>query len=260
MALQKFFIMYFAYMNYIRNCPNCDKEIVYGSKSSRELAVKKNTNCLSCVSKIKNLGRKASEETRLKMSNARKGSKNSFFGKKHSIETKRKIGGKSLQRNSGAHFTGKHHSDECKKRMSEIRAAKIASGEIKLNGFGRKTLFFSLKNNCNFYADSMLEKFRMYQLDSEQTIKSWTKRHKIKIQYTTHDGENKNYVPDFLIEFEDGTKCLEEVKGGYDVNKLQKKQVLIEYCQQNNLSFNWIDQITVEKDYRKWLKINNQLE
>lgn len=49
-------------------------------------------------------------------------------------------------------------------------------------------------------------------LDASPSVKSWTKRHGIVISYV-FNGQMKRYVPDFLVEWNSGTKTLEEVKG-----------------------------------------------
>jgi hypothetical protein len=62
-----------------------------------------------------------SEETRSKMSKAMSGANNPFYGRKHSAETRRKIGnsrtGKYTKENNN--FYGKHHSEESRRKMSE---------------------------------------------------------------------------------------------------------------------------------------------
>lgn len=60
--------------------------------------------------------------------------------------------------------------------------------------------------------DSELEKFYMLELEGMPGVRSWTKRHGIKIPYklllVTH-----HYNPDFLVEFLDGSRELHETKG-----------------------------------------------
>jgi hypothetical protein len=60
--------------------------------------------------------------------------------------------------------------------------------------------------------DSELEKFYMLELEGMPGVKTWTKKHGIKIPYKlffiTH-----HYHPDFLVEFLDGSKELHETKG-----------------------------------------------
>jgi hypothetical protein len=64
-----------------------------------------------------------SEETKIKMSEARKGEKNHNYGKIHSEEHKRKL--------SEAH-NGRTHSEENRKNMSEAQKGKIRSEETKI--------------------------------------------------------------------------------------------------------------------------------
>lgn len=69
----------------------------------------------------------------------------------------------------------------------------------------------------------------MKKLDDDINVLSWTKKHSIVIKYK-HDGILKSYIPDFLIEYVDGSKIIEEVKGyieDIEVFKLKKKLVKI---------------------------------
>lgn len=60
--------------------------------------------------------------------------------------------------------------------------------------------------------DSELEKFYMLELEGMPGVKSWTKKHGIKIHYKLFLIPHK-YLPDFLVEFEDGSKEIHETKG-----------------------------------------------
>lgn len=68
------------------------------------------------------LGCKRSTETRKKLSEAKKGEKNPFYGKTHSEKTRRKI--------SEVH-KGKHPSTETRKKMSEVHKGKPKSAETR---------------------------------------------------------------------------------------------------------------------------------
>jgi len=88
----------------------------FRKKWSKEhpVEVKKNIDRLAEMNRGKKyaLGRKASIETKVKLSEMRSGKNNSFYGKHHSIETIQKI---RLAR------LGTKHSEETKRRMSESR-------------------------------------------------------------------------------------------------------------------------------------------
>ena len=65
-----------------------------------------------------------SEETRLKMSESKKGDKNVFYGKKHSKETKEKI--------SNSH-KGRKHTEEHRRKVSENNAKNMSKIVLDLN-------------------------------------------------------------------------------------------------------------------------------
>ncbi len=60
--------------------------------------------------------------------------------------------------------------------------------------------------------DSALEREYMVELERDPAVKIWTKKHGIKIPYKIL-GFTHNYLPDFLIEYQDGSKELHETKG-----------------------------------------------
>ena len=60
--------------------------------------------------------------------------------------------------------------------------------------------------------DSSLEKQYMVELERDPAVKTWTKKHGIKIPYKFF-GLVRNYLPDFLVEYKDGSKEIHETKG-----------------------------------------------
>ncbi|MEK7637684.1 MAG: TnsA endonuclease N-terminal domain-containing protein [Patescibacteria group bacterium] len=60
--------------------------------------------------------------------------------------------------------------------------------------------------------DSALEREYMVELERDPGVAKWTKRHGIKIRYFIL-GLPRNYLPDFLVEYNDGKKELHETKG-----------------------------------------------
>jgi hypothetical protein len=89
----------------------------------------------------------------------------------------------------------------------------------------------------------------MKELDVNENVLSWTKKHGIVIKYK-HDGIIKSYIPDFFIEYCDGRKIVEEVKGCIDdieIFKL-KKEACEKYCYDNNYFY----KINFMKNYNKY--------
>ena len=64
-----------------------------------------------------NKGKKKSKETRRKMSEAKKGKNNPFYGKHHSKETKRKMSKSNA-------WKGKHLPEETKRKISKVMKAR----------------------------------------------------------------------------------------------------------------------------------------
>ena len=73
-------------------------------------------------------GKKASKETKLLLSEQRKGEKNAMYGKKHTEESKKKMSetlkGKRLGEKNP--FFGKKHSEETKKKIGDILKEKMS--------------------------------------------------------------------------------------------------------------------------------------
>lgn len=60
--------------------------------------------------------------------------------------------------------------------------------------------------------DSALERQYMVELERDPAVRSWTKKHGIKIPYSIL-GIQRKYWPDFLVEYQDGSQELHETKG-----------------------------------------------
>lgn len=90
--------------------------------------------------------------------------------------------------------------------------------------------------------DSDLEKFYMYELEHMAGVKSWTKRHGIKIPYQFLF-VRRNYLPDFLVEFNDGSKEIHETKGLpflFLLSTKLKKISAEEYCKKLGWKYKFI--------------------
>ena len=101
-----------------RNCPKCNKEILYSRKDALKRAENQNRLCLSC---------------------SITGEKNGFFGKHHSKETlnfiSNKLKGKKLSKshiqNRTISQTGLKRSPETCRKISESQIGKIVSIETR---------------------------------------------------------------------------------------------------------------------------------
>ena len=99
----------------------------------------------------------------------------------------------------------------------------------------------NLKKNPDGYCtyDSALEREYIVELERDPGVKVWTKNHGIKIPYYLL-GIKRNYLPDFLIEYRDGSKELHETKGlpllFWLSTKLKAKSAE-EYCRQQGWKY-----------------------
>jgi len=90
--------------------------------------------------------------------------------------------------------------------------------------------------------DSDLEKYYMVELDWMQGVKSWTKKHSIKIPYQLLFFK-RHYIPDFLVEFNDGSKEIHETKGLpflFLLSTKMKKISAEEYCKKMGWKYKFI--------------------
>jgi hypothetical protein len=84
------------------------------------------------------------------------------------------------------------------------------------------------------------EKQYMQQLEDDIYVKKWTKVHGISIPYITEAGNQRRYEPDFLVEKEDGSKEIHEVKGGHLIQNpdwKRKKQAAESWCKNRGMKF-----------------------
>lgn len=104
-----------------------------------------------------------------------------------------------------------------------------------------------LKKNFESVAsyDSLLERDYMVEMEQDPGVKSWTKKHGIKIPYIYLGIIRRNYLPDFLVEYNDGKKELHEGKGlpllFWDSTK-QKRTAAQEWCKVHGMRYKVITQ------------------
>ena len=90
--------------------------------------------------------------------------------------------------------------------------------------------------------DSDLEKYYMVELEGMPGVKTWTKRHNIKIPYQFLLLK-RHSIPDFLVEFNDGSKEIHETKGLpflFLLSTKLKKTSAEEYCKRLGWKYKFI--------------------
>lgn len=101
--------------------------------------------------------------------------------------------------------------------------------------------FFSLKANKLLKSRSGWEYAYFQYLDNNQDVKSY-EYESLKIPYLSNkkSGKIRNYIPDFIITYIDGTVLIVEIKPKRFLEKLQIKKKLIaakEYAEKNKIQF-----------------------
>jgi hypothetical protein len=216
---------------WIMICSNCKNQ--YSTSIQNERKKENKWICNHCV-----LARPRSKETRLKMKEAalqperrhknierNSGCNNSFFGKKHTTEAISKM-------------RGRKWTKEARDKFSKKIAEKIANGYCNVYR-PNKQWFISKKTGEANYADSGYELKRMIFLDACEDVKSWTKKHGIVLRYGF---DQRRYIPDFLIELNDKTKVLQEIKGWVrDKEEFHlKNEAAKNYCLMTGMTFELI--------------------
>lgn len=248
-----------AITEFCKNCPDCNKVLYYSSKYHLKNSLKKNSCCLSCRSL---------------------GSKNPFFGKKHSKEVSEKIKISKKKRGYDHCRTPKFREEVSKRNkdnwMSKmsfyekwielhgIEIADIKMIELKkkhsLNSSGSKNSMYGKQTPkkagngwsgwYNGYFFRSLRELGYIYYELELKMIDWKSAENIRIPYVNYDGKDRTYSPDFLV----GNKLIEikpEKLIDSPLIKL-KTEAALKYCKENSLEFEILDyQIIDIKDLDK---------
>jgi len=87
---------------------------------------------------------------------------------------------------------------------------------------------------------SDLERRVMVKLDNDPFVIKWMKRHGITIPWIDVQKHQRRYVPDFIVEYEDGRKAIIEAKDpskvdSDDVNRKRKAAEI--WCKQRHMEY-----------------------
>jgi hypothetical protein len=169
-----------------------------------------------------------------------------FVGRSHSKETKDRISEKRkkyYETNDG-YWKGRCISEEAKEKMSNTRTEKWANGEydhIKM-AWAKGKYFFQKAGREVWYRSSWELAFMKY-LDSKDDVVSCDYE-SVRIPYYGTDGDKRNYIPDFLIEYRNKKELVEikpYLRKDSEVNK-RKFKAAREYCKDNNIKFKVISE------------------
>jgi hypothetical protein len=246
-----------------KQCPKCNKEQVFKNEYSLKTAIKNNTFCKSCRNKINSTGRivivnadtknkislslkryflihPISEVTRKKISERVSGEKNGFYGKKHSLETKKHWSEIRKGRYVGADhpFFGKHHSEET---IEKIKAS-LSKAKWNYTEERKQTLSERMKGDLNpsrrqevkmklrLAANNRLKKqhcFASYNPKACKIIEDYGKQNGYNFRHALNGGE-----VDIIGYFVDGydkkrnTVIEYDEKGHFTKNKLREKDII----------------------------------
>lgn len=139
-----------------------------------------------------NYGKHPSEEARQRMSDGRKGEKNAFYGKKHTRQTREKLS----RDKADQWLDGKYNGVNPNSRYKRGWHSSQKTGRQHYYRSGTEKQFFELLDSAEDIVDYISEPFRILY----------------RVEYETN---NRNYIPDLLITYKNGTKKLVEIKPKY---------------------------------------------
>lgn len=194
-----------------------------------------------------------------------KGTKNSTYNlSERGLLIKQKVGKKQLVRlreegriGSG-YFKGKTQTRDHRRKNSlgvlkAIKSGRLDPGKnvrefIAAGGSkkywnsrvnrGTHGMFYSRKNRKKLRYDSSWELERMQYLEADETVVSY-KKNPVQIPYALN-GQAHYYFPDFMVEYVNGTKVLEEVKPKAflkDSKNVEKIKVARLFCKRLGIKF-----------------------
>lgn len=269
-------------MKYVRNCPTCNKEILYTTKGGLTMANKRMSDCRKCASY------KTGFTDRYSTKGKNTGNDNGFYGKKHTEEAKKKIGEQDRLHAQTTEFKQKMSSLNSGKKnpmhgrtVKDIWIEKYGPEEANTREAERKKKISkanSGKNNSMYgkpspkgsgvgwkgwYKGYFFRSLRelCYIIYLEENNISWISGESVSIEYK-FNGNDRTYKPDFIINNEIIVEIKPE-KLHNTPNVLAKKYAAEKYCRKNHLKYQMIDmEINLDKIilYKKDIKFLDKYE
>lgn len=225
-----------------KNCKWCEKEFSYSGYREKLFC-----SC-SCKKRFSNttidleaMGRKISATQKETFASGKR--IHSWLGRNHSDETKAKISKQHTGKYAGAlnPMYGKTHSPDACAKISEAVSKNNCIKPWLRNKSGH---FNSTKTGLTGIFRSSWEELVFKYLEAESSVVFY-KSEPFRIPYIL-ENKKKHYVPDFLVEFQDGRKLLLEIKPkgflNYDIN-LAKFAAGRQYCGERGITYEvWSDE------------------
>ena len=255
---------------FVRNCPQCNKELEYTNIKNRNKANKLKTICGSCRAKEVQSRPDVKQQVSAFRKKAYIGKNNPFYGKKHSPETIAKIRANrrheiyktSEYRKKISSITTGSKNPMFGKNIEEIWRAKYGesganerrialSKKRSENAKGSKNSMYGKPPSVGagsgwggWYKDWYFRSLKelTYVLQIEENNWRWESAEckQYAIPYTDNNGVEKTYRADFVVN----GKMLVEVKPERLMNSVSnclKRDAAIGYCKERGLQYVMID-------------------
>lgn len=259
-----------------RNCPKCNKELLYKSKRGFFYGKKRNSVCQECVKEIWSKQRKGKvsnrkgcimsedQKKKISLSNIESHKKyiHPMLGKHHTEKTKEKF------KNRINPMLGKHHSLETRLKISETRKKRNIPGPtISIDGIKRLRI-------------KRIKEIEKDKFDGNQIIPSFNKRSceffdrlnkelKLNGKFATNGGEHQikelgyfvdYYEPEENIVIEWDEKKHYNVNGSLKDDDIKRENEIKYYlkCKFYRIKENILNEEKVIRDINEYISIKKQ--
>ena len=168
-------------------------------------------------------GKHPSEETKRKISEAKKGERNPNYGKHHTEEWKNKLS-ESAKINPNYGMRGKHLSETTRRKISEARKGRVCSEQTRMKLKGKMRGIWQNPEYREKHIKAILSGLFKRPTSFEQKLIDLIKEHNLPFSYVGDGAVIINYVnPDFIGN--NGNKQIIEVYYSWFKTNHNKKTI-----------------------------------